>query len=90
MNYSHTPGPWKVQITAHQTARGITAAEITSEDWDVVAIGLGVRRAADALLIAAAPTLLDAIQYALTVDPNEPAGEIQPLLAKAALTAAEG
>lgn len=70
MDTKHTPGPWAVADGHYPCLRGVVgasfkisavmlASDLTEDDY--------LRRSADLKLIAAAPLLLDALQYCLSV-----------------------
>lgn len=56
-----TPGPWVVQQRMDHP-RVCPAQEIFTPEWDVVSSDLGIRRSADAHLIAAAPKMYAALE----------------------------
>lgn len=60
----HTPGPWEVQqFVQHPHSNKITYV-VASDVFDVVSPHLLIRRPEDALLIAAAPDMLEQLEDA--------------------------
>ena len=62
----HTPGPWTVQLAQITPTSKATKFEVVTDEWDVVAGRVGIRKESDAILIASAPDLLDALDNLLS------------------------
>lgn len=60
----HRPGPWRVVRMACQTENHTYNSEVVAADSNEVA---SILRERDAILIAAAPDLLQALEHCLTV-----------------------
>ena len=58
----HTPGPWRVQPAQITPTSKATTFEVVTDEWDVVAGRVGIRKETDATLIASAPDLLEALE----------------------------
>jgi hypothetical protein len=78
MGHKHTPGPWHVNAVDSRRGR-IVGGETTTESYDKLTINshnatiATVYRPTDARLVAAAPTMLAALQ-AIVDSLNEPSG----------------
>ena len=72
---AHTPGPWAVQVAEPIITSHATAYEIVTDDFDVVGGRVGIRSAADACLIAAAPDVYEALEALVELERGDLVGE---------------
>jgi hypothetical protein len=82
----HTPGPWHL---TPGSARRDGKASITDQNWERVALVEDATET-DARLIAAAPELLEALQYIVGWNPDDWSAETARDRARAAIAKAEG
>jgi hypothetical protein len=66
MTTKHTPGPWAAEPQLTPDGRMGAAWNIVADDWPAVAVA-EVRREADALLISAAPKMLDLARHVVAM-----------------------
>lgn len=59
MGIQHTPGPWAFEEYGNHNLLGASGVVVVDTDW-----GTNIRNQADAILIAAAPTMIDALVLA--------------------------
>ena len=91
MSKQHTPGPWAVKHHEDTDTYSIYVAGQEWNSWTVAALGYAKEDEANARLIAAAPDLLEALQYMLEVCPSiNQQGKEAHLRAHAAIAKATG
>lgn len=72
MSTKHTPGPWSYRKAQTHPTSKVYSYEVFTPAYDVASATphVGIRKEADARLMAAAPDLLEALEEMLAVAPS--------------------